>query len=127
MGIVLPVIDSLAVGIIAASLVFAAWSLVGVVRDRPPDRLQLAGVVLVELGLLIQEAIAANRLVQGDRPEEMALFVGYLVASLVILPLGAWLGMLERTRWGTAIIGFAFLVIPVLVVRLQQIWDSTVG
>jgi hypothetical protein len=122
-----PVIDSLAIGIIAASLVFAAWSLVGVVRDRPPDRLQFAGVVLVELSLLIQEAIATNRLVQGDRPEELALFIGYLVASLIILPLGAWLGLLERTRWGTAIIGFAFLVIPVLVVRLQQIWEGTVG
>jgi hypothetical protein len=121
------VIDSLATGIITASLVFAGWSLVGVVRDRPPDRLQLAGVVLVELGLLVQEAVAVNRMVQGDRPAEMALFVGYLVASLVILPLGAWLGLLERTRWGTAIIGFAFLVIPVLVVRLQRIWEGTVG
>jgi hypothetical protein len=121
------VIDSLATGIITASLVFAGWSLVGVVRDRPPDRLQLAGVVLVELGLLVQEAVAVNRMVQGDRPAEMALFVGYLVASLVILPLGAWLGLLERTRWGTAIIGFAFLVVPVLVVRLQRIWEGTVG
>ena len=120
-------IDALATGIIAASLVFAAWSLVGVVRDRPPDRLQLAGVVLVELGLLVQEAVAANRMVQGDRPEEMALFIGYLVASLVILPLGTWLGLLERTRWGTAIVGFAFLVVPVLVARLQQIWNGSVG
>ncbi|MBX6355082.1 MAG: hypothetical protein IRZ05_04400 [Micromonosporaceae bacterium] len=120
-------IDSLATAIIAASLVFTAWSLVGVVRDRPPDRVQFAGAALVELGLLIQESIAANRLVQGDRPEEVALFIGYLIASLVILPVGTWLGLLERTRWGTAIIGFAFLVIPVLVARLQQIWDGTVG
>jgi hypothetical protein len=127
LGRVLRVIDSLALAIIAASLLFAAWSLVGVVRDRPPDPPQLAGVVLVELGLLVQEAIATNRLVQGDRPDDMALFIGYLVASLVILPLGTWLGLLERTRWGTAIIGFAFLVIPVLVVRLQQIWEGTVG
>jgi hypothetical protein len=121
------VIDSLAIGIIAAALVFAAWSLVGVLRDRPPDRIQLAGVVLVELALLVQEAVAVNRLVQGDRPGELALFIGYLVGSLVILPLGAWLGLLERTRWGTAVIGFAFLVIPVLVVRLQQIWEGTVA
>jgi hypothetical protein len=121
------VIDVLAIAIITGSLLFAAWSLVGVVRDRPPDRLQLTGVVVVELGLLVQEAIATNRLMQGDRPDELALFIGYLVASLVILPLGAWLGLLERTRWGTAIIGFAFLVIPVLVVRLQQVWEGTVG
>lgn len=117
-------IDALATGIIAASLAFALWSVVGVVRDRPPDRVQLAGVVLVELALLVQEAIAVNRLVQGDRPEELAVFIGYLFGSLVVLPLAAWLGLLERTRWGSAIIGFAFLVIPVLVVRLQQIWDG---
>jgi hypothetical protein len=121
------VIHALAIAIITAALLFAAWSLVGVARDRPPDPVQLAGVVLVELGLLVQEAIATNRLVQGERPEELALFIGYLVASLVILPLGAWLGLLERTRWGTAIIGFAFLVIPVLVLRLEQIWQGTVG
>jgi hypothetical protein len=119
------VIGSLATGIIAASLAFAAWSLLGVVRHRPPDRVQLAGAALVELALLVQEVIAVNRLVQGDRPEELAVFIGYLIGSLLVLPLGVWLGILERTRWGTATIGFAFLVIPILVVRLQQIWDGT--
>jgi hypothetical protein len=121
------VIDALAIGIITAALLLAAWSLVGVVRDRPPDRRQLAGAAVLELALLIQEAIATDRLVRGHRPDELATFIGYLVASLAILPLGVWLGLLERTRWGTAIIGFACLVIPVLVVRLQQLWAGTGG
>jgi hypothetical protein len=121
------VIDTLAYAIIAGSLLFAAWSLVTTLRDRPPGASQYAGVVVLELTLLIQEAIATQRMVDGDRPEEMATFIGYLIASLVILPLGAWLGSLERTRWGSAIIGFAFLVVPVLVVRLQRLWDGTVG
>jgi len=32
--------------------------------------------------------------------------------------------MTERTRWGSAIIAGAFLVVPVMVVRLQQVWTA---
>jgi hypothetical protein len=122
-----PVIDALATTIIIGSLACAAWCLVTTLRDRPPGISHLAGIVLVEVALLVQEAIATQRMVDGERPEELATFIGYLIASLVVLPLAGWLGWLERTRWGSAIVGFAFLVIPVLVARLLQLWEGTVG
>jgi hypothetical protein len=122
-----PVIDALAYAIIFGSLAVAAWCLVATLRDRPPGISQFAGIAVVELALLIQEAIATQRLVDGDRPDELATFIGYLIASLVILPLAGWLGWLERTKWGSAIVGFGCLVIPVLVLRLLRLWDGTVG
>jgi hypothetical protein len=119
--------DSLATTIIVASLLLAGWALVTTMRDRPPAVAHLVGLGILELALVVQEAIAIQRLVDGQRPRELAVFIGYLVASLVILPLGAWLAWMERTRWGSAIITVACLVIPALVIRLQQIWEVRVG
>jgi hypothetical protein len=41
---------------------------------------------------------------------------------VLLPPLAALLGSAERTRWGSAIIAAAGLVVPVMVVRLQQVW-----
>lgn len=120
-------IDALANAIIVTALLLAGWSLITTLRDRPAGMSHLVGVAVVVLALLAQEAIAIQRMIGGERPEQLATFIGYLVASLLVLPLGAWLGMLERTRWGSAILGCAFLVVPVLVVRLQQLWTGTSG
>jgi hypothetical protein len=121
------VIDALATTIIVASLLMAGWALVTALRDRPPTIAHLVGLAILELVLIVQEAIAMQRLVDGDRPAETPVFIGYLVASLVILPLGGWLAWLERTRWGSAIIAFAAVVIPVLVLRLQHLWEGSIG
>ena len=63
-------IDALATTIIIGSLLVAGWAAVATAGNRPPDRGQLAGLVLVELALLVQEAIATQRLVDGDRLPE---------------------------------------------------------
>jgi hypothetical protein len=119
--------DALATTIIVASLLLAGWALVTTLRDRPPTVAHLVGLGILELALIVQEAIAIQRLVDGQRPRELAVFIGYLVASLIVLPLGGWLAWMERTRWGSAIITVACLVIPALVLRLQQIWEVRVG
>jgi hypothetical protein len=119
--------NALANTIIVASLLLAAWALVTTLRDRPPTVPHLVGLGILELALIVQEAIAIQRLVDGERPRELAVFIGYLIASLIILPLGGWLAWLERTRWGSAIITVACLAIPGLVLRLQQIWEVRVG
>ena len=38
-----------------------------------------------------------------------------------------WWGAAEPGRWGTGVVCVACLVIPVLVVRLQQVWDGAGG
>jgi hypothetical protein len=121
------VIDALAITIIVVSLLVAGWALATTLRDRPPTVLHLVGLGIVELTLIVQEAVAVQRLVDGARPPQFAVFIGYLVASLVVLPLGGWLAWLEQTRWGSTIITVACLVVPVLVLRLHNLWAGTVG
>jgi thiamine transporter ThiT len=58
----------------------------------------------------------------GDRPAELATFIGYLVTAALMLPLAVVLSFMERTRWGAVIAGVAALTVAVLVLRLQQTW-----
>jgi threonine/homoserine efflux transporter RhtA len=118
------VTDGLANAIIIASLVLAAWGLLTAALNRPAGRSHLLGLGLLEAALIVQVVVAVVKVVDGERPGQPATFVGYLVASLLVLPIGAALALMERSRWGAVIVGVASLVIPVLIVRLQQVWGG---
>ena len=48
--------------------------------------------------------------------------LAYLIAMPIVpVAAGLW-GLMERTRWGPAVIAVAGLVAAVLMVRLHQIW-----
>ncbi|MFI2709629.1 hypothetical protein ACH495_05800 [Micromonospora sp. NPDC018662] len=112
---------------IVLSLAVAVWALVAAVRHRPPDRVQLVGLAVVEVALLALTVVALVALGGGDRPGEPGAFFGYLV-TLVCLPPLAWvLARMEPTRWGSAIVCAICLVTPVVVVRLQQTWEVVGG
>ncbi|MGC4887482.1 hypothetical protein [Micromonospora sp. DT227] len=112
---------------IVLSLAVAVWALVAAVRQQPPDRIQFAGLAVVEVALLALTVVALVALGGGDRPGEPGAFFGYLV-TLVCLPPLAWvLARMEPTRWGSAIICAICLVTPVVVVRLQQTWEVVGG
>ena len=49
-------------------------------------------------------------------------FFGYLIGSLLILPLGALWALAESSRWGAGALAVACLVIPILELRLHEIW-----
>ena len=56
-----------------------------------------------------------------------ATFVGYLITTIAFAPAAFVLARMEPTRWGNLILGVACLVLPVLVLRLQQIASVTGG
>ncbi|MBC6462356.1 hypothetical protein [Actinomadura sp. HBU206391] len=120
-------IDGLATALIVISLAAAAWTLVPAGRDRPIGWSHLAALAVVEAGLLVQAVIAVVKLAGGEQPQDLTVFIGYLVGSLIILPIGGFLGVAERTRWGSVVAGVACLVVPVVIMRMQQIWQGTVG
>ncbi|MFG2056939.1 hypothetical protein ACGFI9_23255 [Micromonospora sp. NPDC048930] len=122
-----PVDGILATASIVLSLVIAVWALVAALRHRAPDRLQYAGLAVLELALLALAVVALVAIGGGERPGEPGAFFGYLV-TLVCLPPLAWvLARMEPTRWGSAIVCAVCLVTPVVVVRLQQTWEVVGG
>jgi hypothetical protein len=119
------VVDALAVSLIVAVLVLAGLGLVMSALDRRVGPLLLGAAAVGEAGLLVQVVWAVVRLAGGGRPVGgMAVFIGYLIGSLVILPVAAAWGLGERSRWGPAVVAAGFLVSAVLIVRMQQVWHG---
>ncbi|GLY98895.1 hypothetical protein [Actinoplanes sp. NBRC 103695] len=112
---------------IVVALVFAVWFLLRCALNRPPSRFDLlAGLALGAL-VAVLCLVAVVGLFGDDRPSEVGTFVGYLFTAVAFMPTAVVLARMEPTRWGTLILGVAALVMPVLVLRLQQIASVTGG
>ncbi|GAA0353091.1 hypothetical protein NE235_25900 [Actinoallomurus spadix] len=118
-------VHALAVSLIIGALVLAGLALATAALNRRVGVALLGAAALGEAGLLVQVVWAIVRLAGGARPVGgMPIFIGYLAGSLVILPVAAFWGLAERTRWGPVVLAAGFLVIAVLVVRMQQVWHG---
>jgi hypothetical protein len=120
-------VDLLAYVIIAASLAYAAWGLVAVIRNQNPREWFVIGAGVIELLLLIQAIVAFVMMAVTDGPSETALFVSYLIFAMLLLPIALFWALAEKSRWGTSVLVFAALVLAALVVRLQDIWEGVPG
>lgn len=100
----------------AALLAVACAVLFSIDRVRP--RAIDVGVWVLEGALAIRAMIGVAQIFSGDEAKSVT-HVGYLVASVAVLPLV--LNTLEgdRSKWSTAIIGVAALVVLVVMLRLQ--------
>ena len=115
------------VTIIVVALVLAAWGFGLVLLNRPPTISLLAGGAVLEIlliGFLIGGIV---QMLDSSRHFARAEFVGYLVATVIIPPVGAVWGWGEKTRSGTAVLAIAFLIIPIMVIRTQQVWTGPLG
>jgi hypothetical protein len=50
-------------------------------------------------------------------------FVLYLLGAVVIIPAAVWWVKDEKSRAAAAVLTVAFLVVPFMVVRVQQVWE----
>jgi hypothetical protein len=108
--------------IIVAGLALAAYALLMTVLNRRMGIGLLAALGVLEILLLVLVGLIVAKLADGGRPASLATLIGYLIAMpLVPLAAGFW-GLLERSRWGSAVVAVAGLVAAVLMVRLHEIW-----
>lgn len=117
-------IDALSVTLVVLSLLAAVFAAVLAGLDRRINWWLLGLLGVVEVGLLVQLAVGIVQLAGTDRDVSGVVFVGYLVGALVVLPLGALWALAESSRWGAGALAVACLVVPVLVLRLDQIWSA---
>ena len=108
-----------------ASLAFALVVLVYVVLDRTPDWGLLGFAGLIELGTLVLLVLAVAQVgdVSLSGGGTVTLF-GYLLAGLVLLPIGFVWSLAERSRGATAVLLVAGLAQAFVVVRVLQVWPS---
>ena len=112
---------------IVVALVLAAWFLLRSALNRPPSRLDLIAAGALSALVVVLCVVATTGLFGDDRPSEIGTFAGYLITAVAFTPTALVLARMEPTRWGNLILGVAALVMPVLVLRLQQIASVTGG
>jgi hypothetical protein len=118
------VISGFAVAVAAGSLLVAVWSFLLAALNREPQRALLVALGVVEVLLVAQLVIGIVLLIRGGHPGNLATYLAYLVSALVIIPAGAAWALAERSRSSTVILGIACIAIPVMVLRLHEIWGG---
>jgi len=93
-------------------------------RDLNADLVLLGACALLAGGwLVLGIALGMKDLAAGPPPDRVTLY-GYLLTALLLAVGGGWIGIFERSRWGSLVIGVAALVSAVLLMRLHQIWPG---
>ncbi|MDQ2722646.1 MAG: hypothetical protein M3Y19_04965 [Actinomycetota bacterium] len=111
--------------IVIGGLTGAAWCLVMLTLSGPKGhKLLLGALAVLELVMLTQAVLGISKVIGPHRHISTVTFVGYLLGSLLILPAAAWWSLAERSRWGVGVLLVACLLLPVLIVRMNQIWGG---
>jgi hypothetical protein len=108
--------------IIVAGLALAVYALLMTALNHRMNVPLLAAVGVLEILLLVQVGIIAAKLASGEHPSSVPTLVGYLIATPLVPVIAAFWGLMERSRWGPAVIAIAGIVAAVLMVRLHEIW-----
>ncbi|WP_018335078.1 hypothetical protein [Actinomycetospora chiangmaiensis] len=110
-----------------AGLGWALWCGVSALVDQAPTYYHRLALVALEVLALAQVVIAVVLLVvaPGRSAGAVAEIVGYLIALLVVLPIGAALAYGERNRYGSVVLAIAGVTFAVLVLRTTQVWEVT--
>lgn len=114
-------IEPLQTILIVASLLMAVVAGVYVALDRSPDNALIGLAGLLELGFVVQAVIGIAQVAGDDDVASPVTFVGYLIAALLVLPIGVLWSLAERSRGATAVLIVAAVTTAFLVVRVVQL------
>ncbi|MEV6344979.1 hypothetical protein [Actinoplanes sp. NPDC051851] len=110
---------------IVVALLLAAWYFLRCALDRAPSRYDLLATLVLSALVAVLVVVAVVGLFDGTRPSDTGTFAGYLITTIAFAPTSLYLARMEPTRWGSLILGIGAIVLPVLVLRLQQIASVT--
>lgn len=116
-----------ATAIIVVSLLLAFWAVALLVANRPPGKALFSGVAVLEAMLLAFLVGGVVQMAAEERDFARLEFAGYLVGMAAIPPAAAWWVKDEKSRAAAGVLAVVLLVMPVLVVRVQQVWTGTGG
>ncbi|WP_127480952.1 hypothetical protein [Nocardioides pantholopis] len=110
--------------VLALTAVAAGSVIVLLIRDRTAGDPTFAVLALAELALLVQMVVGLVALGGTEREVPGVTFVSYLISIVLVLPIGAFWSLAERTRAGTAVLLVALLTVVALEVRLHSLWSG---
>jgi hypothetical protein len=115
-------IDQLTVVAIGYAALVTVGALVVCITRRPRPQLVDSSVWILEALLLVRLAAGVGSMMNGHRPAEFAAHVGYLVASVCVLPIAMGSITEDKSPWSSGVVTVAGLAVTVIAVRLQMTW-----
>jgi hypothetical protein len=112
------VTGALAVTTAAYALGLGLWCLAGALLRRPLGRGRLAAVAVLQAAALGHALAAGAAVLLGHRPAELATHLGYLIASVGVLPVALAAGR-RADGPDPAVVGIAGVALCVIVMRAQ--------
>ena len=109
------------------SLLLCAWAVILLGVNRPPGRPLWVALGALELLLIAFLLGGIVQMAGSDRDFARLEFVLYLAACVGALPLAAWWVREEKSRAAAGVLAVVLLVLPVMIVRVQQVWLGPVG
>ena len=111
------------VSIVYAALVTIGAAVLFFLRRPRPKVLDTAGWILE--GLLVLRALAgAGTLLHGERAAEQAPYIGYLIASVCIMPIAMNAVSEDRGPWSSAVVAVVALALTVITIRILMTWGG---
>jgi hypothetical protein len=110
--------------LIGACLIGVVWTVLLAALDRPIGNGLLIELGIAELLVLAQLVVALVEVIGGSHPDSTATFLAYAVGAIVILPVGVFWSVAEKSRSSTLVITVACLAIPVMTARMLQMWST---
>lgn len=108
----------------AIAAVVAVWLVVLIVRGVTPNDYLYGALGLLEVGLLVQFVVGLVQVFGDHGGLNVAAYVGYLLLLIALLPAAFLWSVGERSRAGTGVLLVAVVLVPVLFLRLQQLWGA---
>ena len=105
--------------VVGYAVLVAVLALVTAVRkhERPRWLNQMAW--MLEL-LVVVRALVGLSAFSGDGPDSTSTYVGYLVASVCVLPIAMKSVEGDRAVWSSAVVAVAAVAVGVIAVRLEM-------
>ena len=118
-------IVGLTLAVLALALAWALWCAVSAALGQAPTVRHRIGLLVLEAVALVQALVLVVGLFvePGRSAGAVVEIVGYLIATLVALPIGAALAHGERTRYGSLVLAVAGITLAVLSLRTGQVWS----
>lgn len=107
------------VAIVYAAAVTVAALVVTLRRVARPPLLD-STVWILELLLVLRAVAGLGTMLSGQRPAEFSAHVGYLVASVCVLPIAMQSVAEDRGPWSSGVVAVAALAVTVVAVRLEM-------
>ena len=111
--------------LISVYLLLAVWAGIHVLINKPVTLTfaVVSGIAIVMQLIFLIGGISQmnNTTEEFSRPE----FVGYLVGSLAIPPAALWWTRNDTQRTGAGVLCLVFLIMPILIIRIQQVWAGS--